>query len=256
MTEPKRPSLLLRALNAVVYGGFAALGAGLVGRPAALSLAGFGLVAPRLAWTVPLGGLFVFLFVCLAALLLPHAWPLALGLRARMGERAALLIAVGLAFALRMAVPAPRPPEDPGPLLVEALRVTANALDRDYVNDKSYRPDAAKLSAEVAPLGRTGFVHHGRPLELHVQVLDGPERPQVAPVAAPPGTVLVSLSPARQRALVWVLTPDGLAAAPLRKPKGAPVIVVARSGSHGSPGRDPLMPDYPGWQPVHAPGAE
>ena len=247
---PPDSSPTLRTLSALLYALFAALGAGLLGRSALLSLAGFGLTAPTLPWRVPFGGLFVLLFLLLVLATLRLAWGLARAARIGMLERGLFLGLVGLAFLLRSLAGEPVPPEDPAVRLSESLRLVADALDAGWPRTRTYEPAPQALTEALAALGDTPYVLRGRRLPLAVLVVQGEAAPKLQPeVPAPPGTIVISLSPDRTRALVWALALDRGRAVPLRDRDGRALVLAARGGTHGLLGKDPLLPGYPGGKP-------
>ena len=56
----------------------------------------------------------------------------------------------------------------------------------------------------------------------------------------PPGTIYVCISADEQRAWLSALSLEGV----------LPATLQARAGTHSAPGRDPLVPAYPGMRPA------
>lgn len=231
----------MRAVYLLVYAGFAALGEALVAKPAVAWLRGSGLFRAALPWEVPLGAWAVLLQVALAAFTLALALRFALGYRARVPLHAALLGLVALCFAVRGGAGEPQPPADPTGRLLDGLRTLAGELDRGWSG--RYVADAAALDAALAPLPRPGFRRRFREIPLHVHVLGAAAGPQTTALAGDePGTLYVALSPDARSAWLSALT--------LRDGREAvlPQTVTAVAGTHSLPGRDPLVPAYPGMQ--------
>jgi hypothetical protein len=243
---PATAPLALRAASALLYGLFCALGFGLCARPAWLELRGLGLAQPALPWEVPLGRAHLLLAALLAAWTLRLSLATALERRLALAERAALLLCVGLALLLRMASGEPLPPRDPEPALVAALRESARLLDDGYRELGRYEPAKAGVDAALAGLQAPGFQLRGRPLPSLLCPLFPTTGPQRSPLAGdPPGTVYAAIGEDRQRAWLTVVTLDRLGRPQLLSQGGRPLVVEARSGTHGAAGRDPAVPVYP-----------
>ena len=243
---PARPAL--RLINALVYGGFAALGFALCARPALVEWRALGLLAPVLPWDVPLGRLYLLVALALAGFTLRLMLAAALGLRVRGPERPAFLLCVGFALLLRFAAGEPFAPKDPAPALLEGLRAAAAALDQSYAQHGRYPsgPDAAALlDGRLAALPPPGFVYRGHLLRLRARLLEGAAAAQTAPLAGDlPGTVYAALDAAGERAWLTVLSLEGGRTTALRA-GGRPLVLQARAGTHSAPGRDPAVPEYP-----------
>ena len=222
------------------YAALAALGAALVARPAFLWLRSQGLAEAVLAWDVPNGALLAASAALLAFLTLRLASEAALRRGPRAPLHLAFLLGVGICLALRSASGDPRPPSDPAPGLLDALRAAAEDLDRGWAGQ--YTPDTAQFSSSLAQVHPPAFRRHGRRLPLHVRVLSGAEGAQLEPLAGDqPGTIYLSLSRDRQTAWFTALTLDGV----LQMSSGKPAIIEAQAGTHSSPGGDPALPAYP-----------
>jgi hypothetical protein len=240
----------VRAAYLAFYGAFAALGAALLAPPALLSLKGLGLWRPALPWEVPLGAVAAGLLFALGALAVRFAVATALGDKPHLLEHAVFLALVAGAVALRTLAADPTPPKDPAPALLQALRTAADATDSQYAARKSYALDEAALSASLAKLPAPAFVWRGRALPLRARLLPRAAGPQLAPEADDlPGTVLIAISPDQARAWLTVLTLREGRAAVLTS-DDRPVQIHARAGTHGAPGRDPLVPAYPSMRAV------
>jgi hypothetical protein len=193
-----------------------------------------------LAWDVPYGALLLAAAALLALFTVWLASQAALKRRAGGPLHVAFLMVVGLCLALRSASGNPRPPTGAAPALLEALRVAAGELDRDWAG--RYTPDAAEFNASLAQVHRPAFRRLGRPVPLHVRVLSGAQGPQLEPLPGDqPGTIYVAVAQDRQAA--W-LTALGLESIESLSP-GIPAVVEARSGTHSLPGRDHALPAYP-----------
>ena len=231
---------MIRLAYLAAYAALAALGAALVARPAFLWLRSQGLAGTALAWDVPNGALLAASAMLLAFLTLWLASEAALRRSARAPLHLALLLGVGICLALRSASGDPRPPTDPAPGLLDALRAAAEELDRGWTGQ--YTPDAARFSSSLAQVRPPAFRRQGRRLPLHVRVLSGAECAQLEPLPGDePGTIYLSLSQDRQTAWLTALTLDGV----LKLPSGEPAMVEAHAGTHSLPGRDPALPAYP-----------
>jgi hypothetical protein len=230
---------VIRLAYVCTYGSLAALGAALVARPALLWLRSQGLLRTALAWDVRYGAL---LFVGAALLALFTLWlasEVALNRRRRAPLHVAFLLAVGICLALRSASGDPRPPADPAPALLDALRVAGDELDRGYSG--RYAPDAAQFSSSLAQVPPPGFRRLGRPVPLHARILSGAEGPQLGALPGDqPGTIYIAVSGDRRSAWMTALTLAGI----LNLPSGRPAIVESRDGTHSLPGRDPAVPAY------------
>jgi hypothetical protein len=253
VSEPQPPARSgLRIVNALLFSCFAAVGFGLVARPALLFVRSQGILHAVLPWDVPLGR--IFFLVALGLVIETARLGLALtsgrSLRAR--DRVALLLLVLVALGARSQAGSPLPPISPVPRLISALRTTAGALDRDYPTAAKYQPDAAALDSALAQLGGSGFVYRGHEVALHVTILEATTYAQLE--ARPgdlPGTLYIALGAERHRAFLSALTLDERGEVTLlRNPGGKPLLVEARFGTHNAPGRDPLMPEYPGMESV------
>jgi hypothetical protein len=236
---------VLRMAYLAVYAGLAALGEGLVARPALLWLRGQGLLRAALPWEVPMGGAALALAALVAVATLWLASDAALGRRPRVPQHAAFLALLGACLALRAGTAEPGPPRDPAPALLQGLRAAAEELDRDFHG--RYLPDAGQINGALAQVPPPGFRRLGRSIPLHARVLSGAEGPQTEPLPGDePGTIYVAIS--RDRAAAW-LTALALPGV-LRTPAGKPALIEAHAGTHSLPGRDPLVPAYPGMRGV------
>ncbi len=229
----------MRVVYLMVYAAFAALGEALVAKPAVAWLRGRGLLHAALPWEVPLGAWAVLLAVALAAFTLALSLRFALGLRARVPLHAAFLALFALCLALRGAAGEPEPPADPTAPLLDGLRTVAGELDRSYAG--RYLVDEPSLNAALARLPRPGFRRRFRTLPLRVLVLGNASGPQLTALAGDePGTLYVALAADGRRAWLSALTLQAGAPAVLRQ------TVQATAGTHSLPGRDALVPAYPG----------
>jgi hypothetical protein len=231
----------VRAFYLLVYAGFAALGEALVARPAAAWLRGRGLLRAALPWDVPLGVWAVLLAVALAAFTLALSLRFALGFRARVPLHAAFLGLIALSFAVRGTAGEPQPPKDPTAPLLDGLRTAAAALDSSYSG--RYLADARALDAALSKLPRPGFRRRFRELPLRVHLLGNATAAQLTPLYGDePGTLYVALAADGKRAWLSALTLRAGEPAVLRQ------TVQATAGTHSLPGRDALVPAYPGMQ--------
>lgn len=234
----------VRIAYLAAYAALAALGEALVSRPALLWLRGQGVLRAALPWEVPLGGLAFLLAMLVALATLRLATQAALGRRPRVPQHAAFLLLLALAFALRSQAGEPLPPRDPSPALLAGLRALAVELDRDYRD--GYAPEAAKLDAVLAQLPLPGFRRLGRALPLRVRVIAS-DSAQAEPLPGDaPGTLYIALSTDRTAARLTALSLHGV----LKLPSGKPALIEAHTGTHSLPGRDPLVPAYPGMRTV------
>jgi hypothetical protein len=240
----------VRAAYLALYGLFAALGAGLLARPALLTLRGLGLFAPALPWEVPLGGAAAGLFLVLGLFSVRLAVASALGARPRLPEHALFLALLSAAIAVRSFAGEPTPPADPSPALLSALRAAAEAADAQYAARHSYALDEAALDAQLSTLPLPGFRYRGRSLPLRSRVLAGASGPQLAAAASDlPGTILFAISPDSSRCWMTALTLRAGTAAVFTS-EDRPIVLQARGGTHGAPGRDQLVPAYPSMRAV------
>jgi hypothetical protein len=236
---------VLRIAYLAVYATFAAVGEGLVARPALLWLRGQGILGAALPWEVPFGALALTLAALVALATLWLASGAALGRRPRVPQHAAFLILLGACLALRAATPAPSPPRDPGPALLQGLRAAAEEIDRDFHG--AYAPDASQIDGALARIASPGFRRFGRSLPLHARVLSAAAGPQLVPLPGDePGTIYVAVSKDRTAAWLTALALGGT----LRTTSGQPALIEAHAGTHSLPGRDPLVPAYPGMRGV------
>jgi hypothetical protein len=230
---------VIRLAYVCTYGAFAALGAALVARPALLWLRSQGLFRPALAWEVRYGALLLGGAALLALFTLWLASQVAMNRKRRAPLHVAFLLAVGICLALRSASGDPRPPPDPAPALLDALRVAGDELDRGYSGQ--YAPDAAQFSSSLAQVPPPGFRRLGRPVPLHARILSGAEGPQLQALPGDqPGTIYIAVSEDRRSAWLTALTLAGI----LNLPSGRPAIVESREGTHSLPGSDPTLPVY------------
>jgi hypothetical protein len=227
---------VVRIACAVLYGGAASLGVALAARPAALWLQGLGLFGPVLPSAVEVGWVYAILVLAIVACTLDVAVRLGLGRKPRVARHWALLLLVGAAFALRAATDMPRPPPDPSPQLLAAVRAAAAALDQEYASASRYSASEAVLRKALATLAGPGFVFRGRVLRLDVRVVLDAQGPRLEPLPGDlPGTVYVTVSRDRQRAWVSVLSLHRV----------LHPIVHSRAGTHSLPGGDTGLPAYP-----------
>jgi hypothetical protein len=219
-----------------VYAALAALGEGLVARPALLWLRGQGLLRAALPWDVPLGGLAFALAALVALATLWLAAGAALGRKPRVPQHAAFLALLGTCLAVRAWAGEPLPPRDPRPSLLQGLRAAAEDLDRDFRD--VYAPDAERIDAALARVAPPGFRRLGRVIPLHAHVLPAASGPQLDPLPGDdPGTIYLAISADRRSAWLTALGLDGI----LKRAR-----IEAHSGTHSLPGRDPNVPAYPG----------
>jgi hypothetical protein len=236
---------LIRLAYLAAYAALSALGAALVARPAFLWVRSQGLAGAALAWDVPNGALFAASAALLAFLTLWLATGAALRRSSGAPLHLAFLLGVGFCLALRSASGDPRPPTDPAPGLLDALRAAAEELERGWAGQ--YAPDAAQFSPSLAQVHPPAFRLRGGSLPLHVRVLSGAEGAQLEPLPGdPPGTVYLSVSRDRQTAWLTALTLDGT----LKLPSSKPALIEAHGGTHALPGHDPAVPEYPRMRPL------
>jgi hypothetical protein len=237
----RRENRVLRGLSLLVYAGIAALGEALVARPALLFLRGLGVFSVVLPWRVPLGAVQFILAQGIAVCALWLASRAALGRPPRLALHAALLALLALAVGVRSQVAAPLPPADPLPALLTGLRATASAVERGL--------GLAAIDAELATLDPPGFVRFGRRLPMHARTIistGNGEAPILDELRAglfaldAPGTICIARS--GNHAWLTVRTLNGFAALP----GGKPAVIEVRGATHSEPGRDPLLPAYPG----------
>jgi hypothetical protein len=227
---------MLRAISLVVYACVAALGTAILARPALFFVRGLGLLRPALPWTVPLGALQFVLAVAIASLTVVLTVRASLGAKPRLPLHGALLGLLGLAWFARHSAGEPSPPPDPAPQLLQAMTVAADALDASYRG--SY---PAKVPFAPA---RSPYMFRGRPLGIEPLFLQQ-DWPQVATLAAP-GTLYVAISADRKSA--WITAQALTAVQPLLS--GKPAVLELHGGTHSLPGRDRLVPLYPGMRSV------
>jgi hypothetical protein len=159
-------------------------------------------------------------------------------------ERAVMLGAVVLALVLRAAAGEPREPADPSSALLDRLSLAAQELDASYASLGRYEPDPARISGALAALPPPGYVLHGRLVSPGVRLLERADgAPRAAEPADLPGTVLLAIAPERDRSWLAIAVPAGRSG--LLESGGRPLVILARAGSHGAPGRDPAVPVYP-----------
>ena len=237
---------MVRALSLLAYAAFAALGAGLLARPALAWLLGLGLLRRVLPAEVPLGGLSALLLLAIAAATLRLAVAAALERRAGLRSHLVLLVLAAAALVLRGVAGAPGAPRDPAPALLDAVRAAADAADAHYASAKAYSLDEAALDASLSRLPRPGFTRFGRALPLRARIVGGALGPQLAALPGDgPGTIYLAVSGDRQRSWITALGLRGVLTS-----SGRPVMIQARAGTHSAPGRDPLVPVYPGMKPA------
>ncbi len=236
---------MIRIAYLLAYAALAALGEALVARPALLFFRSQGLFRAAPAWEVPFGAVALALSAFITAFTIWLALDAALGHRPRVPQHAAFLIVVALSFALRWAGGEPRPPRDPAPSLLEGMRAAAAGLDRTWSG--RYAPDAGQLNGALAQVASPGYRRLGRTLPLHARVLSASEGPQLEPLPGDePATIYIAIS--RDRTTAW-LTALGLQGI-LKSSSGKPALIEAHAGTHSLPGRDRLVPAYPGMRSV------
>jgi hypothetical protein len=106
-----------------MYGGSAALGIALVGRPAVLWVRSLGMFGPALLWAVPLGWAFATTALALVACTVTLAVRVSVKRTRGLAHHAVLLLLAAAALALRGASPAPRASRSPTSSPPEAGRV-------------------------------------------------------------------------------------------------------------------------------------
>jgi hypothetical protein len=231
---------MVRLAYFCTYVALAALAEALVAGPALLWVQSQGILRPALAWAVPFGALLVCSALAVALFAIWLASRAALGRRPVLPLHVAFLLLVGTCSALRFACGDARSPPDPMPSLLDALRASAEELDRRYAG--SYAPDAAQLSSALAQVPAPPFRRLGRRLPLHARILAGAEGAQLEALGGDdPGTIYVAISSDRQSAWLTALSLSGL----FTLPSGRPAVAEAHSGTHANPGTDPAMPTYP-----------
>src|SRR5262249_10703396 len=155
------------------------------------------------------------------------------------------LLPRAVCFAVRSWAGDPQPPRDPAPALLDGLRAAAGELDRDFHG--SYLPDASQLNSALAQVTPPGYRRLGRDIPLHARVLSGADGPQLEPLPGDiPGTIYVAISRDRTAAWISALALGGT----LKLASGKPALVEAHAGTHSQPGRDPLVPAYPGMRGI------
>ncbi len=240
----RKPRPGLRALNALLFGAFAAAGFGAVARRGWLFLISQGLLRPVLPWDVPLGAIFLALALALGAETLRTGALATSGRPLRARDRWPLLLLVVACFAARLSAAAPRPPLSPTPRLIAALRRCAETLDAGYREAHQYPLDEAALERALAALGPSSFVYRGHDLPLRARLLER-DSAQREPLAGDrPGLVYVAHTRDAQRVWLSAVTLAGDDPAMLLTPRGAPLLLEARAGTHSAPGGDPLIPEY------------
>jgi hypothetical protein len=239
----RRENRVLRALSLLVYAGIAALGEALAARPALLFLRGLGIFSVVLPCRVPFGAVQFILAQGIAVCAVWLASRAALGRPPRLALHAALLALLALAAGVRSQAAATLPPADPLPALLTGLRAAAGAVERGL--------DPAAIDAELATLDPPGFVRFGRRLPMRAKIIavtDNREAPILDEFHAGlfaldlPGTICVSQGLGRRHAWLTARTLNGFAALP----GGKPAVIEVRGGTRSEPGRDPLLPAYPG----------
>ena len=249
-TDTAPPRRALRVVNTLLFGAFAALGFGLVARPALLCAKGLGLLAPVLPWNVPRGAIFLAVATGLTVETLRLGVALAGATRLRARARAPLLLLVLAALGVRLSSGAPSVPSSATARMVAALRTAADALDRGYAREGRYAPDLAAIDAAFAALAPSPFVYRGHELPLRAVVVERTSGAQTS--ARPgdlPGAIYLAVSADRTRVFLSALSLDTQGSIDLvRTPAGRPLLIEARFGTHSAPGRDPLVPEYPGMQ--------
>ena len=244
-----RSRMLLRAAYLLFYGLFAALGAALLARPAWLYFRGR-LGRAVLPWEVPAGETALLLFTVLAVFTVVLAVSSAWGRKPRLSEHAVFLGLVGAAVVVRLTAAEPSPAADPGPALIAGLRAAAAEVDQQFAQRQQYALDEAGLASALSRLPRPGFRSWGRSLPLTVRLVEQANGPQLAADAEDkPGTILIAVSPDRSRCWLTAVTLKASRPAVLTS-EGRPVLLHARGGTHGAPGRDPMVPAYPSMRAV------
>jgi hypothetical protein len=233
-------SFALRTAALCVYAGVGALTEAAAARPALLYLRGVGFSRAVLPAVVPAGAAFAVIACAAAAATLVLAVGAAARVRVGLFVHALLLTVCAAACGLRSTAEAPRPGPDPLPRLLEGLQAAAADLDAGTASQ-------ASLDRALAAVGDSPFVLRGQRLPLRAKVLANASGPQLAPLAVDePGTIYVALAPDRHRAWLTALSLGGLA----RLPSGKIALVEQRGTAHTLPGRDPLIPAYPGMRTI------
>jgi hypothetical protein len=226
---------VVRIVYLAAYAFLAALGEALVARPALVWLRSLGLRHAVLPWSVPLGPLVFAVALLLALLTLFLAAQAALGERPRMPQHAVFLLVLGGCFALRYAGIEPLPPADPAPRMYAALRSAADALDNKYAGHY----DTSGIEAAPSP-----FCRFGRTAPVRLHVIESASGPQTSPLPGDEsGTIYIALSPDRTTAWLTALSNTGVLRA----------AIESHSGTHSLPGRDRLVPAYPGMRSALSP---
>jgi len=220
------------------YAALAALGEALVAKPALIWIRSQGIFEPALAQEVR-GGAASSACAVLVALL-----TFAVAARAKAARtppaslHLAFLFAVATCVAVRAASDEPRPGPGSAPALLEAIRSSAEELDRSW--NGSYAPDGARFAFALAPVAPP-FRRLGHRIALRPRILYGAGGPQLRALPGDlPGTVYVAISPDRQAGWITALDLEGVLA--LRA--HGPAIAQAYAGTHSPPGRDGALPLY------------
>jgi len=230
----------LRLFYLATYAVFAATGAALLANPASRWLRSLGLFGPALpasGFAEPASAALLFL---LAAGTVAMAIALSFGRKPGLPAHAALLGIVACAIALRAASVTAHP-VDPAPVLREALRTAAAALDASYAVDHRYDPSVSAVQAALDALPPSPFQDRGHALRYTARLLRNAAGAQTEPFPGdPPATVYVALEAGGQGA--W-LSVTSLRAG---RVEVLPAAVQARSGTHSEPGETLLLPRYHG----------
>lgn len=245
---------MLRAVNAVVYAVFAALGAALVAPPLFASVEA--LVRPY-SYVPQLVAPWLWLSLAAALFLSLADVARRVFARKRVGmlRYIALLAVVGLIAAARKGLTAPARPSVADALPHIMARVE-RALDAAYARDRTYPTDAALLTREVPPMVRDlGYRRRGaRPLIGRLVVVTDASGPVfVPPDGVHPGDTVLALS--SDRRAYWLTAFDlGATGRPAPHTAGGGRIVVANGrDGHASSRQDPLFPNYPRKSPPRSP---
>lgn len=241
---------MLRVINALTYGFFAALGAALLARPL---LASVRALVSRFSYVPDL--ILPWLWMGFAVALFLTVADVARRLLARrrvgMLRYATLLVVVGLIGAARKSAAAPARPTVDDALAHIVARVEG-AADAYWARHDRYPSEPEVLEKDLPELVRDlGFRQRGaRALQGQVRVVPDASGPVfIAPDDVRPGDTVFAVS---ADARTYWITAFALSATGRPTPhtgRGGRVLVASGRNGHASSRLDPLFPDYPSKSP-------